>query len=74
MSAKPMPDGGSAFPTMRAIGDRAHSDGGLTVRDYFAAAALQGLVANEGWRGLNLNKTAQLAWGLADAMLQERSA
>ena len=30
-------NGGPAFPTLAVVGDTALSDGGLSVRDYFAA-------------------------------------
>lgn len=37
-------NGGPAFPTLAVVGDTALSDGGLTVRDYFAAKAMPALI------------------------------
>ena len=48
--------------------------GGVSIRDYFATAALQGLLANgpsgggPGWK----QATAELAYQLSDAMLRAR--
>lgn len=42
---------------------------GLTVRDYFAAKALQGLVADA---VIDAPKIARMAYELADAMMKER--
>jgi len=71
--------GGPAFPGAM---DRHHSDG-MTLRDYFAAAALQGLCAgfsaleNDDWprhdEPEGYEVTASHAYLLADAMLQERN-
>ena len=65
-------DGGTAFPTE-------YNDRGLTMRDYFAAAALQGWLASwpeqgtphpsENYNALNV---ANLSYRLADAMLAAR--
>ena len=41
---------------------------GMTLRDYLAAAALQGLIA----RGVNPESIPQLAYEYADKMLKER--
>lgn len=62
------------------------SSGGMTLRDYFAAKALQGLCANpggpfqsndmNGWATVNcdLNDIAVESYKLADAMLLAREA
>ena len=60
-------DGGPAFP-------HAHEDyefqRGMTLRDYFAAAALNGMVARFGFQ----KKTAaEVSYNYADAMLAERT-
>lgn len=52
---------------------------GLTIRDYFAAKALQGLISTAGAPCLLVmggceNETASTAYRLADAMLAARSA
>ncbi len=71
-------DGGSAFPQvwhpdMRC--DPALTPPGLTVRDYFAAAALQGYLS--GWNSdiePSENITAEDCYKFADAMLKARKA
>jgi hypothetical protein len=79
MSA-PINDGGSAFPAPPSQ----HSNGfystgeGMTLRDYFAAAALQGNLASQSidvgyYDGLDgWNKAAKDAYQAADAMLKAR--
>lgn len=76
-------DGGQAFPTPST----SHQYGcpGMTLRDYFAAAALQGFTANtmllewvdrngEGVpANLRLGIVAQLCYRYADAMLDVRA-
>ena len=65
------PDGGPAFPIVYQ-----HADGspdwidGMTLRDYFAAAALQGLLAESEWP--SVEGAASAAYQYADAMLAER--
>lgn len=63
-------DGGSAFP------EPGHSQcGGMSLRDYFAAKAMQGICAHVDTWGLSSNtKIAAAAYELADAMLAARSA
>jgi hypothetical protein len=84
-------DGGYAFPHMAkfiekrgdAIVASDITQGGMSLRDYFAAAALQGMLANHKW--LEFLKTqeggndasgsagAYIAYVHADAMLKERA-
>lgn len=68
-------DGGPAFPCKREF----RSNGvvidyemvpGMTMRDYFAAAALQGLLADGG--GSSWEVDANAAYKAADAMLKAR--
>lgn len=47
------------------------SAGGMTLRDYFAAKALQGSVANDGYVP-NKQYLAQWCYEMADAMMQAR--
>jgi hypothetical protein len=73
---------GSAFPSHGSMGEIAHE--GMTLRDYFAARAMQGLLAD--FAGASavikasssatdpmLQSIAQLAYAHADAMLAERA-
>jgi hypothetical protein len=68
MSA-PINDGGPAFPTPAGI---QHNDG-MTLRDYFAAAALRGLLCDPNREGL-CQDYANDAYECADAMLKVREA
>lgn len=54
-------DGGPAFPggSISELADRG-SAWGMSMRDYFAAAALQGLIANHG------EEIERIHWGLGD--------
>ena len=59
-------DGQMAFPNL---------DGkdGMTLRDYFAASAMQGYCSDPVWRkNTDQSATALCAYGMADAMLAER--
>lgn len=62
-------DGGSAFPFAAEYGHPA-ACGGMSLRDYFAAKALAGLLAHAS--GEDPNKAPAMAYKLADAMLAER--
>lgn len=73
-------DGGSAFPlplgTMNAA--EPEQSGGMTLRDYFAARAMQGLMGRvwgeDGKPPENILEIwAKSAYKMADAMLAERS-
>lgn len=67
-------DGGQAFPIFPPA-DRDQVTEGMTLRDYFAAKAMQGLIAQSSGSALNSRKhvAAQYAYEMADAMLAERS-
>jgi hypothetical protein len=56
-----MNNGGPAFPTGTAYQ-------GMSLRDYFAAKAMQGIL----YEGLDPEETAQHAYEMADAMLKAR--
>jgi hypothetical protein len=60
--------GGPAFPGVDDLGDPYH---GMTLRDYFAAKALQGLLACAEADGTN-DDFARWAYKYADAMLKAR--
>jgi hypothetical protein len=63
----PKPINPSAFP----IPDGSLGDG-MSLRDYFAAAALTGLLANPEFED-TAHDTAKIAYQQADAMLLERA-
>ena len=46
----------------------------MSMRDYFAAKAMQGLVENANWRGMPEHSLAKEAYKLADEMLKAREA
>jgi len=48
-------------------------DSGITMRDYFAARAMQALLSDPDWRqDMDIKDTALAAYKTADAMLKER--
>lgn len=57
-----------AFPTYLAE-NMAH---GMSLRDYFAAAAVQGLLSTEYCRGISHDFISQEVYRVADAMLKAR--
>ena len=62
-------DGGSAFPTETSLG----FEEGMTLRDYFAATALQGLLSRGGHDKINVHDVlAHRTYQIADAMLEAR--
>lgn len=73
MNDKHINDGGPAFPQGKGVGEAWVSEGGMTLRDYFAAKAMQGLAANpKGW-DMTDEMVAKWAYNAADAMLKERN-
>jgi hypothetical protein len=67
--------GGAAFPYAAVHG--CNGEYGMTLRDYFAAKAMQGLIASANQKGLYAppdNELASAAYELADAMLKARQA
>jgi hypothetical protein len=76
--------GGPAFPTtVHNYGDGMYASEGLSIRDYFAAKAMQGLISDEDWRESAdwreekfeesaADYTACAAYVMADAMLRAR--
>lgn len=65
-------DGGPAFPFPELHGSSAPK--GMSLRDYFAAQALQGICAHHDTWGRQINEMAVSAYELADAMLAARGA
>jgi hypothetical protein len=82
-----MPENPLAFPVLTKLHDRdpggrmydAHMAGGMTLRDYFAAAALTGIYAQPWHPEMGCDwfeteeKRATVAYKQADAMLIERA-
>lgn len=74
-------DGGPAFPHKRQIrcnGEVIDSEmePGMTLRDYFAAAALQGLIASRGSMSTRFlaEDDASYVFEIADAMIKAKEA
>ena len=67
-------DGGPAFPFVMPDPSTYHTEQGMTLRDYFAAAALQGVVhaLEKGIRPIDVPVMARDCYGIADAMLAAR--
>ena len=65
-------DGGPAFPVIGAAGSQ-EDYGGMSLRDYFAAKAMQGFAADgaDTWPSAESMATGAYKW--ADAMLRERA-
>jgi len=67
--SQPISDGGPAFP--RSATDHCHSQEGMTLRDYFAAAIMQGLMSSQ----CQVDDPYPIyAYKVADAMLKAREA
>ena len=70
-------DGGSAFPVVFEHEEATAECHGMSLRDYFAAAALQGFCANQRWNpieSIHFANLAEDAFIAADAMLKAREA
>jgi hypothetical protein len=64
--------GGPAFP---ATNHHGHKLEGMSLRDYFAAKAMQGLLSDPDWRqDMTFEDTAYAAYKQANAMLKAREA
>jgi hypothetical protein len=62
--------GGAAFPNSHF-----RNSNGMTLRDYFAAKAMQGFISDPDWRvDMMPEETARAAYHQADAMLKAREA
>ncbi len=61
--------GGSAFPSQgRITSTGVIEQNGMTLRDYFAAKAMQAFLADDG----HIERVAEYAYSMADAMIAER--
>ena len=75
-----MKDGGPAFPFTQDGGFFKEGYKGMSLRDYFAAKALQGIlsdprnmrIANEKEPSCEVDFIAKVSYQFADAMLKER--
>lgn len=63
---------GPAFPNVTTNGS--DSDAGMSIRDYFAASAMQGICAHTDTWGRDISEIVATAYVLADAMLRAREA
>ena len=63
-------NGGPAFPLKEPMSSDSE---GMTLRDYFAAKALQGWISNPGPSDETLDEVAQWSYRVADAMIKIRS-
>lgn len=63
--------GGPAFPTPRYERGDMYSLG-MTLRDYFAAKAMQGMLSENGGGAVRNDTLAYFAYEVADAMLKAR--
>ena len=66
-------NGGPAFPTVDANREEVYGTRGMSLRDYFAAKAMQGFSVNSDFTENTHREIADMAYALADAMLEERS-
>lgn len=70
-------DGGAAFPGEKdeRFGQPNDCNEGMSLRDYFAAKAMQGLIAsNDEGAGDRLTELPEYAYQIADAMIAARQA
>lgn len=58
-----------AFPNPHYINHK-----GMTLRDYFAAKAMSGILTDTGWMGNTVSTLANMSYEVADAMMAARSA
>lgn len=71
---KPIKDGGPAYP-LQAIGpDFPPGYSGMSLRDWLAGQALQGICAHVDTWGLRVNELSIKSYYIADAMLATREA
>lgn len=79
MDPDSLPNGGPAFPCDPFIASKPGHESvakrlaeGMTLRDYFASAAVQGMYANPERKGTCVD-AAERAYEVADAMLRARA-
>ena len=64
--------GGPAFPGLHPSKECRYADEGMTMRDYFAAKAMQSLIL-AAVNGRDIDMLTVGAYQMADAMIKERS-
>lgn len=76
-----LPDGGPAFPNHPPLDPEGGSASGypfpaegMTLRDYFAAKAMQSYLYQPEWEAMPVEHVAAWAYEQADAMLKAREA
>ena len=74
--SQPINDGGPAYPVVFQHDESTSECHGISIRDYFAAAALQGICANprDDYSETTREDKAQESYRQADAMLEAREA
>ena len=66
----------SAFPWTADDGQKIQGERGMTLRDYFAAKAMQGFLdqlIKQGWHSDDLETVAEASYRMADAMMEARN-
>ena len=63
-------NGGPAFPCHPGVENSIYD--GMTLRDYFAAKAMQGMIGSKAYIGMTAEGIARSAYAMADAMLEAR--
>ena len=61
-----------AFPTVDANRPEDYGTRGMTLRDYFAAKAMSGILTDTGWMGNTVSTLANMSYEMADAMMKAR--
>ena len=65
----------AAFPQYVINNGGAYVEGGMTLRDYFAAKAMQGMLAAcTGWSEAQQERLAKCSYAMADEMMKAREA
>jgi hypothetical protein len=67
-----LPFGGPAFPFVFDDGRQRNVYTGMTLRDYFAAKAMQAFIGNANLNVFDVAAVARGAYKMADAMLKAR--
>lgn len=71
-TAKERNNGRPAFPVSWEMDGQIVAEPGMTLRDYFAAKAMQGICAHPDTWGLNIAGIAKASYEMTDAMLDAR--